>query len=238
LNSHDYMKKETVGKILSQTKHGYDMVSKKFSQTRKHFWRNLEFIGDYAKDGDSVLDWGCGNGRLFELLGGKKIGYLGLDVSQQLLDEASEHHGGENREFKRILSSQNSIASPDSSFNSVYSIAVFHHLPGKEYREKTAQEIYRNLKPGGYVVITVWNLWQDRYRKKIFKNWKNKILGKSELDWNDCRISFTDNEGKKFHRYHHAFTKRELRKLFRRAGFEIQRCDVIDGRNIVLVGKK
>jgi hypothetical protein len=51
-------------------------------------------------------------------------------------------------------------------------------------------------------------------------------------------ISFTDNQGNKFQRFHHAFTKRELKRLFKDAGFKIERCEVIDGRNIVLIGKK
>ena len=51
-------------------------------------------------------------------------------------------------------------------------------------------------------------------------------------------ISFTDNEGKKFERFHHAFTKRELRNLFSDAGFKIEKCEIPDGRNILLIGKK
>ena len=245
------MKKETVAKILSETKHGYDMVSKKFSQTRKHFWRNLEFIGDFAKDGDSVLDFGCGNGRLLELIGNKKITYLGVDISEQLLNGAIESYAGENIQFKKTAPGQTSLAFPAENFNTVYSVAVFHHFPSREYRQDMAKELYRVTKKEGHIVITVWNLWpafsaswrirrgrQKKYYKKIFENWWKKIKGESELDWNDCRISFTDNSGKKFQRFHHAFTKRELKKLFKSSGFVIERCEVVDGRNIVLVGKK
>ncbi|MDD5396814.1 MAG: class I SAM-dependent methyltransferase [Candidatus Moranbacteria bacterium] len=255
------MKKETVEKILSQTKHGYDMISQKFSQTRKHFWRNLEFIADFAKDGDSVLDYGCGNGRLLELFENKKINYVGVDVSQQLIDDAAGHYGAENRQFKKIDPSQTSLAFPDAYFNSIYSIAVFHHFPSEKYRQEVAKELFRATKNGGQVVVTVWYLWpafsaswrirrgkpafvslrrgkQKKYYKYVIKNWIEKLKGQSELDWNDCHISFTDNAGKKFQRFHHAFTKRELRKLFAEAGFEIQKCEVVDGRNIVLVGKK
>ncbi len=246
------MQKETVEKILSQTKHGYDMISQKFSQTRKHFWRNLEFIGEYVNEEDNVLDYGCGNGRLLELIGNKNIKYVGLDISEQLIEDATETYGSEKVEFKKISPSQISLAFPDANFNNIYSIAVFHHFPSQKYREDIAKELFRVTKSGGYVVITVWNLWQPRYRKNIWQNWKNKIrahIGGStsireveppaaQLDWNDCYISFTDNEGKKFERFHHAFTKRELKKLFTKAGFEIEKCEIVDGRNILLIGKK
>lgn len=241
------MKKETVEKILSETKHGYDMISRKFSQTRKHFWRNLEFIGEYVKKGDRVLDFGCGNGRLLELLDVENIEYHGVDISQKLIEHAQEQYGNPSIEFKKIAV-QGSLPFIDEYFNTAFSIAVFHHFPSGDFRLQKAKEIYRVTKPGGKIVVTVWNLWpaftsfrrgrQKKYYKEIFKNWRDKILGKSDLDWNDCYISFTDNEGKKFHRFHHAFTKRELRNLFKSAGFEIESCRIIDGRNIILVAKK
>ena len=147
------------------------------------------------------------------------------------------------------------------------SIAVFHHFPSKKYREDVAKELYRVTKKDGHIIITVWNLYQKRYIKNIVNNWLEKLyfifagatrVGKNinsgKLDWNDCYISFTDNEVhpvksaeggakqfsgvKKFQRFHHAFTKRELKKLFSSAGFEIEKCETINGRNIVLIGKK
>jgi len=50
--------------------------------------------------------------------------------------------------------------------------------------------------------------------RNILKNWLDKLKGDSDLDWNDCYISFMDNKRKKFQRFHHAFTKKELKKLF------------------------
>ena len=46
------MKKEIAQKILKETELGYDAMAGKFSETRKYFWRGLEFIADYAKKGD------------------------------------------------------------------------------------------------------------------------------------------------------------------------------------------
>ncbi|KKU53792.1 MAG: Protein CBR-ALKB-8 [Candidatus Moranbacteria bacterium GW2011_GWE2_47_10] len=233
------MKKDVAEKILVETEKGYDLISGKFSQTRKNFWASLEFIGAYVKDGDNVFDFGCGNGRLFEFLSGKaKIGYWGADVSGNLIDIAKSKYPVENARFSKLDPSQDSLALEDGFFNTVYSIAVFHHIPGEELRAKLVGELLRIMKPDGHVVVTVWNLWQKKYFKAISQNWKNKLLGKSELDWNDCYISFTDNQGKVFQRFHRAFTKRELKKLFEGAGFETERCEVIGGRNIVYIGKR
>ena len=272
------MKKDTVNKILAETEAGYDLISTKFSQTRKHFWRGLEFLKDYTQKGDKVFDFGCGNGRLLELIGDvENVEYYGADISEKLIEIAkkkygsfvchsgldagsmigvnsdkgldSRFHGNDNKvHFQKISPSQDTLPFENDYFNTVYSIAVFHHFPSKEYREKMAHELYRITKPSGHVAITVWCLWpaattlwrgkQKKYFRNILKNWSNKLRGDNNLDWNDCMISFTDNRGNKFNRFHHAFTKRELKKLFESVGFEIEKCEVIDEKNIVLIGKK
>jgi ubiquinone/menaquinone biosynthesis C-methylase UbiE len=246
------MKETEINKILQEVEDGYDTMANKFSQTRKYFWRGLEFIADYVKNEDKVLDFGCGNGRLLELFFDKNVDYTGVDISRKLIDIAKKKYPDRADNFQKISSSE-SLPFPDNSFNAVYSIAVFHHLPSEELRHKIAKELFRVLQPEGRIVITVWNLWlasrrqavgsasrggQKKYIKNIFQNWKNKILGKSELDWNDCHISFSDNAGNKFQRFHHAFTRRELKKLFSNAGFKVEKCEVINARNILLVAKK
>jgi tRNA (uracil-5-)-methyltransferase TRM9 len=234
------MDSNSVKKILSETEAGYDLMAFKFSETRKFFWRDLEFIKDYAQDGDKVLDYGCGNGRLLELLQDKTIEYFGADLSERLVDLARGKYLNtySNTYFSKINPVQKSLAFPDNFFNTVYSIAVFHHLPGQKLRLETAKELYRVLKPGGNIVITVWNLWQKRYIKNIINNWIDKLTGRSKLDFNDCYISFKNNQGETFQRYHHAFTKRELKKLFTQAGFKTVKNEVLQGRNIIFIGKK
>ncbi len=231
------MKQSVIEKNLKQTELGYDLIAKKFSETRKHFWRSLEFIKQYAQDGDSILDFGCGNGRLIELFKDKEINYKGVDPSQKLINFAKEQYIENTDNFIKISPTKVSLPFNDEKFNSIYTIATFHHLPGKLHRLRVARELYRVTKKGGWIVVTVWDLWQTKYKKQIWKNRFKKIIGRSELDWNDCQITFTDNEGKVFNRYHHAFTERELEKLFRKAGFNIVEVKKVGG-NIVLVGQK
>lgn len=233
------MKKETAEKILIETEKGYDLISKKFSQTRKHFWRGMENIREYVKDGDRVFDFGCGNGRLSTFLREKAdIEYWGVDVSEELISKAKELNPEIKTNFSKINPSQTSLALEDNFFNTVYSIAVFHHIPSKKIRVELARELYRITASDGNIIITTWNLWQKNYRKNIFQNWKNKLSGKSQLDWKDCYISFTDNEGNKFQRFHRAFTSGELKNLFEEVGFKTEKCEIIGGRNIVYVGRK
>lgn len=268
------MKKELIEKILQETETGYDLIADKFSQTRnKKFWSDLEFIRDYAKDGDKILDFGCGNGRLLELFSDKNIEYFGTDVSEKFIDIAQRKYYANNINFQKLSSLENLPRTkatnkkddtnceakaiekeystekfsqrlvrgepfPDNYFNTAYSIAAFHHLPGKDIRVQTAKELFRVLQPGGTLLITVWNLWQKKYRKNIFQNWMRKIIGRSNLDWNDCYISFKDNQGNVFQRYHHAYTKKELQNIFEKAGFEVEKCELIGNVNIVAILRK
>jgi len=231
------MKKSVVEKILRDTENGYDRIAKKFSETRKFFWEDLSFIKNYANKGDKVLDFGCGNGRLLELIAKKNVSYYGLDVSRKLIDIAQKKYDGKKIHFQKIASSD-SLPFADDFFNLAYAIAVFHHLPGEGLRKKTARELFRVLAPGGYIFVTVWNIWQKEYWKNIFENWAFKMIKKSELDWNDCYIRFKDNHGQIFLRYHHAFSVEEMRDLFKNAGFKVRECKIYNERNILLVAKK
>lgn len=232
------MKKETVEKILAETEKGYDLISKKFSATRKGFWNGLDFILDFPENGNKVLDFGCGNGRLLGSLNKENIDYYGTDVSEKLINLAKNGYSGKNIRFLKINSSQTSLPFEENFFNVIYSIAVFHHIPSEKLRLEIARELFRTLKPGGVIAATVWNLWRKKYLKRIIKNWLDKLTGGSELDWNDCRISFQDDQGRVFDRYHHAFSEKEFRELFSRAGFKVEKCEIIKGRNILLIGKK
>lgn len=208
---------------------GYDLISNKFSATRSFFWRDFGFFGSYVKKGDQILDFGCGNGRLLAFFKGKSIGYKGVDVSSELIRLAKEKYPDEEDNFLKITS-HNTLPFPDDFFNKVFSIAVFHHFP-KEYAEQMAKELYRIVRPGGIVIITVWNLWQ---RKKI----GYIIRSLFNLNFKNIHIPFKDNRGNVFYRYHRAYTKSELGNIFKKAGFSIEKVDIINKKNILLIAKK
>jgi len=235
------MRQEIVNKILNETEAGYDQMADKFSHTRKNFWGDLAFIADYASDGDKILDYGCGNGRLLEILKDKKIKYVGVDVSGKLISLAKEKYPEHEASFSKI-SSLASLAFPDNFFNGIFSVAVFHHFP-KEHAEKIARELYRITKPGGIVIITAWNLWQKSRRKHIFNFFAlfGKLFQRGQYHgygFFDILIPFQNNEGQVFKRYHRVYTKNSLSAIFQSAGFEIEKCFLAGGKNIVLVARK
>ncbi|MDP1884516.1 MAG: methyltransferase domain-containing protein [Candidatus Moranbacteria bacterium] len=231
------MNNKLINTILQETENGYDRMAEKLSGTRNFFWPDLAFIGEHISEGARVLDFGCGNGRLLEILRDKKPEYYGVDVSQKLIDLAKVRYPEFSRNFTKI-SGQASLPFPDDFFNNIVSIAVFHHFPDKKFRSDMARELYRVTRPGGEVIVTAWNLWQPRYRRYIWKNMVRKVFLFSRLDFGDCEIPFRNNAGEIFRRFHHAYTLNELAGLFSQAGFRIEAAKVVNDKNLVVIARK
>lgn len=238
------MKEKDTEKILSDLEAGYNMIADKFSSTRKFLWRDLGFIKDMVKPGDRVLDFGCGNGRLAGFLENNYKEFVGVDISQKLIDIAKQKYsngntrfikiypvkspmqgrGAPSAQFNRVNPSSSNLPFKDNYFDAVFSIAVFHHFPSREYALEIARELHRVLKPGGKIVITVWNLWERQYLK---------YHQKSKKEWLDADIPFKSGE-QVFHRYHHPFKLGELKDIFKEASFET--LEKKEGRNLVYIG--
>ena len=64
-------------------------MSGQFARARVKAWEEMRFLfDDYVKGKERILDLGCGNGRFYEMLEGKDIEYIGVDVSKELIDIA------------------------------------------------------------------------------------------------------------------------------------------------------
>ncbi|MDZ7612246.1 MAG: class I SAM-dependent methyltransferase [Candidatus Moranbacteria bacterium] len=236
------MPKNQQDKIRKEVTGFYDTVSHKFSQTRKNWWRELDFIDKYIQPGSKLLDFGCGNGRLLELIYGNnlKTNYTGADVSESLIDLARAHYA---KEKFVLIESEEKLPFPDNSFDVAVSVAVFHHLTPK-MAESALKEISRVLKPGGVLVITSWRLWDWKRVKYLLKSFPRKLIqgGFSKTG----RIPFSYHEGgemKTHWRFCHWWTKRELENLCRKNGFEILESGYSfdkrnKKRNIYVAGKK
>ncbi len=230
------MKKDLVEILLKKVSTEYDFLADTFSRTRQKQWGDTEELSKYVKGGDKVLDWGCGNGRLYGLFENKTISYLGIDNCRGLIEKAQEKYPNVDFEIGSDV--------PYNSFDKIYAIASWHHLPSQNLREKKLIEFHDSLKSGGYLLLTTWNLRQSKYFWLWIKNNLRNIF--SDYEWNDVLVPWHTKE-KIIYRYYHSISKRRLIKLVTKAGFNVQKCyysnngkpgNWLSGKNIVLVAKK
>lgn len=203
---------------INRIKTDYNKISAQFASTRHYQWPEMTIFAKYITDGWNVLDLGCGNGRLINSLKDKKAGYLGIDSSKELIKIARMNFPTNKFE---IMSMEN-LKLEDNSFDGAFTIASVHHLPTKNLRIKALTEANRVLKNNGYLFITVWNLWQPKYRKYIWKNIFNMVFKGSKTHFGDTFIPWKDSSQNVLaERYYFAYTLDGLKKDLKSSGFEI-----------------
>jgi tRNA (cmo5U34)-methyltransferase len=110
----------------------------------------VELLEALAEPVARVLDLGCGNGGLIELLLTARPEIeqaVGLDNSRPMLDRARRHFGGD----ERVRIDDHDLADPlpgGGRYDAVVSGFAIHHLPHERKRALFA-EIVDALRPGG-----------------------------------------------------------------------------------------
>jgi len=200
--------------LIRKNKEYFEENAERFSQSREYIWPGLKQLKKYIHSGETILDLGCGNGRLFQLFKHENVKYFGIDFSEKIIQQAREKYGDHFQ-----LGDMFSLPFSANYFDTIWSIAVFHHIPSRELRLKALREMKRVLKPNGRIIVSCWNLYQLQYLKLLFKFSLRKFLGLTKLDFKDILIS---PKNLNIQRYYHSFTKKELKKLVIKAGFKVE----------------
>jgi SAM-dependent methyltransferase len=103
----------------------------------------------------TVLDIGCGVGRLTRALASRAGRVYGLDVSREMLELAKRHNPElENVEWLHGDGAGLTVLS-DSSVDGCFSHVVFQHIPDPEITLSYVREMGRVLRPGGWALFQV-----------------------------------------------------------------------------------
>ncbi|AHG03638.1 S-adenosylmethionine-dependent methyltransferase [Halobacterium sp. DL1] len=142
--------------------HTYDRIADHFSKTREYPWPEVEsFLAD--RTAETALDVGCGNGRHAELLAERADRVLALDASRGLLDAARERAAA--RDFDPDLLAGDAARLPlcDGCVDLAVYVATLHHLPTRESRIASLDELARVLSPGAAALVSAWSTEHDRF---------------------------------------------------------------------------
>lgn len=126
----------------------------------KRLRRKILRLAD-IKNGDKVLDIGCGTGTSALIIArdtGDRGEVVGTDLSSKMLDIAKRKlmkSGFRNVTF--LQANAEAIPYPDSYFDKIAAFAVLHEMD-HEGRINTLREVYRLLKPGGKALIADYDM--------------------------------------------------------------------------------
>jgi SAM-dependent methyltransferase len=122
-----------------------------FAQHGVHFLEQLEAAcPGHLADFESILDFGCGVGRVARLFKGFKGRYTGVDVvdkNVQWINEALPHASA------RVSIPQAPLPFPDASFDCIISVSVFTHMNEADQKFYLS-ELQRVSKPGATLLLT------------------------------------------------------------------------------------
>ena len=146
-------------------------------------WRlKMLGVGKEHFAGKKVLELGCGTGEYalwYATNGAAEVTGVDLsDGSLALANEKKEAAGVTNVNFmKRDILNLDTTEFPDNYFDYAYSVGVLHHTGDPE---KGFQELCRVTKPGGVVVVSLYNT----YSRAVLRVKQNicKMIGKDDID--------------------------------------------------------
>ena len=158
--------------------------------------KKLRLVLNYVKGGESLIDIGCGTGEFLIQLRDRFDELVGIDVSSPAIDFAEQRiRNGQNILLR--FGELRSFHFPTEHFDVCLCLDVLEHVRDISGLLK---EIYRILRPGAEMIVTVPN-WYDMILSGVFK-----------ID--------------PFHV--NTFTPWGWMRQLRGAGFKIKRCRAVD----------
>ncbi|CAN7104006.1 unnamed protein product, partial [Brassica rapa subsp. narinosa] len=131
----------------------YDAIAPHFSSTRYAKWPRVAAFLESLPSGSVILDAGCGNGKYLGL--NPNCFFIGCDISSPLIRICSE------KGQEVVVADAVNLPYREGFGDAAISIAVLHHLSTEERRTSAVNELVRVVKPGGFVLITVWAAEQE-----------------------------------------------------------------------------
>ena len=204
-NQGDIMKETTV-KYFNNTAKDYDN-----SHDGKFVNCMYQEIIDRVRnlEGDKILDLGCGNGNIINLLKKeRKADYFGLDISENMIEEAKKKCG---EDVKFTVGDSENLPYQDGQFDIIICNASFHHYTKPEVAIK---EIKRVLKSGGTFILG------DPTVPELVRGLFNKML------------PYTDSGDFKI------YGKKDILPIFETHGFKIEDWKRLNYRTFIFNAKK
>jgi SAM-dependent methyltransferase len=128
------------------------------------FWEAEDLV-DYLLDGlgvrltstDTVLEIGCGVGRITRVLAACNARVIALDVSDEMLARARRHNPELDNVDWMLGDGVSLHRVPDDSIDACVSVVVLQHIPDPAVTLGYVRDVGRVLRAGGWAALQVSN---------------------------------------------------------------------------------
>ncbi|MSU79452.1 MAG: class I SAM-dependent methyltransferase [Gemmataceae bacterium] len=183
---------------------------------------DIAFVLEHCKPGGRFLDLGCGTGRLALALAQTGHAPVGVDLSLAMLGVLRSKAEAAGMHIPCAVANIVELGCfGDGSFdNAACLFSTLGLIVGVAARLRAVQHAFRLLKPGGVFVLHMhnrwFNVWTAHGRRLLADDLARSMLGRGEPG----DYVMPPHQGIGEMRMH-LFTRREIAKLLRDAGFEI-----------------
>ena len=167
----------------------YDKIATEFDVTRVRIWGSVKKFLDSLSNNSLNLDNGCGNGK--NMLYRSELKFKGNDISKEQIRIC------QNKGLDVVESTMTSLPFKNEEFDNMICIASYHHLDNDTDRHKALDEMYRCLKPGGRILITVWAM--EQFDGSTFHFTKR-----------DEQVAWKSKDGNIYYRFYHIYNKGDI----------------------------
>lgn len=159
----------------------------------------LALLGATIRPSDTVVEIGCGVGRLTRVLAARAERVIAFDVSEDMLALAREHNEhlgnvewqlGEGSTLGRV---------PDAAADACFSHVVFQHIPDPQITLRYVAEMGRVLRPGGWSAFQISNdpaIHRPRQTgKRLLAALRRAPQGQNDPAWLGSAVDLEDLRG-------------------------------------------
>lgn len=200
----------------------YDQIAGHFAKTRPEPWPEIADFLD-GRTGTKGLDIGVGNGRHAELLADHVVSVFGLDLSVAALRTGLDRADQRGFQLSAVQGDAASLPFVNDAFDLAVYIATVHHLPTRDLRVRSLNELARVLDPAGAAIVSAWSTTHPRFSRDTGFD--------TTIDW-----SLPD--GETVERYYHIYDPGEFREDVASSDLTIEESFVSSGNCYAIVESK
>lgn len=233
------MNKQTFIQLNRLNQLFYNTLANSFSQTRSLPNTGWDKLIPYLHTipNPHILDLGCGNGRFLKWLQSytDNVRYTGVDQSENLLNLTPQASTPSAQFIQADILTTLQTLNLSQQPSVITAFGLTHHIPGTLHRLSWFTQLARLLQPGGLLIYTNWQIYQDprfsKARQTLNLPKYQLSISKSDLEAGDYILPWQDRTD--IFRYVHIYSPSEnakIRSSLQKAGLSLLESYVSDGK--------